>query len=497
MRIIKLFCVFLILAVIIIAAVSCGDGGQTSGDTVTSDNGGNASQDDTVNDSSKTEDETDTPVYPEIPVIDFDSRTYTVLNRDGVHIWDQFLAEEQNGDPINDAMYIRKMIVEDRYNIKIEQVVPSNVVTAARASVNAGDDTYSLIQLEIAELGNLANSGILADWYEMPHISDNLEYDWWDQNLNRDLTVNGKLYVQDGQLIVKDDLRLTCMYFNKDMFKEFNLEYPYEAVRNGTWTIDKMVELSKGINKDLDGNGVMDQYDQWGFMSEHQVGIHIYQGAGERSVTVNKNGVPELTLGSQRSLDVITKALEITSDPMAMYHANTIKGAADVWLQANAYFQENRFLMRSSIFLPIVESLRAMETDFGIIPFPKFDANQDKYYSMATQWGYAVAFPKSADPEFAGLITEVLARESVTTLTPAFYDVSLRTKSARDDESEDMLDIIFGNKIYDIGVLFSLTSLDSTLNNMVSGRKTDFASTFEKTKDKMQSAVELFYESYQ
>ena len=152
--------------------------------------------------------------------------------------------------------------------------------------------------------------------------------------------------------------------------------------------------------------------------------------------------------------------------------------------------------MRSSIFLPIVESLRAMETDFGILPFPKFDENQENYYSMATQWGYAVLFPVTADPEFAGLITEALARESVATLTPAFFEVSLRSQHARDYESEDMLDIIFGNKIYDIGVLFGLTDLDGILSGMVSSRQTDFVSQFERREARMQANVEAFAESF-
>jgi len=493
MRIIKILRLFLVL-LLLTALISCGSESKTSGNDATSPE----NLDNFQNESLPTN--TDAPIYPELPAADFGGKIYTILNREGPHIWDQFIAEEQNGDPINDALYLRKVFIEDRYNVQIRQFVPGDgnkTINAAKTSVKAGDNTYSLIQLEIMDLGTLANAKFLADWYEMPYINENLQYNWWDQNLNCDLTVNGKLYMQDGQLIIKDDLRLTCMYFNKGMFQEFNLEYPYQSVRDGKWTIDKMIELSKGINRDLDGNGVMDQYDQWGFMSEHQAGLHFYQGAGERSVTINKDGVPELTLGGQRSLNVIEKILQITSDPMAMFHADTIKGAADVWLQANAYFQEDRFLIRSSIFLPIVESLRSMETDFGIIPFPKFDEQQENYYSTATQWGYAVAFPKTADPEFAGFITEALARESVTTLTPAFYDVSLRTKYARDDESEDMLDIIFGNKIYDIGVLFSLTGLDATLSSMVSGRKTDFVSTFDKNKDKMQTKIEKFYESYQ
>ena len=108
---------------------------------------------------------------------------------------------------------------------------------------------------------------------------------WWDQKLIRDLSINGKLFFEAGNIVLRDKLRVSCLYFNKDMFKSIGVDYPYQYVYDGTWTIDKLMEISKGVNKDLDGNGVMDEYDQWGFMSQYEFSLHLFEAAGEKMKT--------------------------------------------------------------------------------------------------------------------------------------------------------------------------------------------------------------------
>jgi hypothetical protein len=286
------------------------------------------------------------------------------------------------------------------------------------------------------------------------------------------------------------------MYFNKDMFQILGVDFPYQYVYDGTWTIDVMLELTKDVNRDLNGDGIMDQYDQWGIMSEHAASRHFFAAAGLRTVTLDDDGIPEITMNTPRALEVIQRVLEITTDGETMFHADTIRGAENVWHRASEYFQENRFALRSSLLEPVVRDLRAMETDFGIIPFVKFDANQENYYSLVETSAWAVAIPNNADPDLAGFITEALAYESGDTLMPAFYDLTLLTKTARDNESEGMLDIIFNNRIYDIGVIFSIGELGSVLPSMTSGRTTDFVSRFERLEGAAERALERFIETY-
>ena len=153
--------------------------------------------------------------------------------------------------------------------------------------------------------------------------------------------------------------------------------------------------------------------------------------------------------------------------------------------------------MRSSMFEPVVRDLRAMETDFGLLPFPKFDERQENYYSLVDKWDpMMVGIPITADAEFSGFIANALAYESGDTLMPAFYDLCLTSKVLRDDESEGMLDIIFNSRIYDIGRIYNIGDLGGVLTALTSSRQTDFVSRFERIEAAAQRALENFIENY-
>ena len=435
-----------------------------------------------------------------LPEKNFEGREFRVITINVVdenRMYDKFSAEEQTGEPVNDALYTRRLHIEEQFNIAMK-VTPATSAPSdtAKKSILAGDDSFDLIVDIINNVKNLGSQHLLADLYTVPYIKDDLDKPWWDQAMIRDLAINGKLYFQAGDIVLRDKLRLSCIYFNKDLCKSIGIDYPYQYVNDGTWTVDKLMEITKGVNKDLDGNGVMDQYDQWGFMSQYEFALHLFEASGETTVKLNSDGVPEITMNNPRALDVIQKALTICADPEAMFMADTIKGAADIWIQASAFFQEDRFLMRASLFEPIARDLRAMPTDFGVIPTPKYNEQQDNYYTYAEFNGLSIGIPMNADLEFAGLITEALAYESGITLMPAFYDLCLTSKVLRDNESEGMLDIIFNNKVYDIGYIYGIGSLPTILNTLASSKKTDFVSQFEKSQGAIEKALEKFIDNY-
>jgi hypothetical protein len=141
-------------------------------------------------------------------------------------------------------------------------------------------------------------------------------------------------------------------------------------------------------------------------------------------------------------------------------------------------------------------NLRAMETDFGIIPTPKYDEYQENYFTFVEMSSSMVSVPVTADLNFTGHIAEALAYESVSTVTPAFYDLTLQTKTARDDESEAMLDIIFNNKIFDLGTFNTAFLVHDIFPAAVSTRGGDMVSLIEARRDAINAAIDKFNESY-
>ena len=54
-----------------------------------------------------------------------------------------------------------------------------------------------------------------------------------------------------------------------------------------------------------------------------------------------------------------------------------------------------------------------------------------------------------------GTVVEALAMKSKELVTPEFYEVQLKGRDARDDESAAMLDIIYASRCFDLGVCYN------------------------------------------
>ena len=153
-------------------------------------------------------------------------------------------------------------------------------------------------------------------------------------------------------------------------------------------------------------------------------------------------------------------------------------------------FIENRAMFLNETIAD-VSLFRDMDSDFGIIPLPKWDKNQMEYFSHANPSGTsAVCIPTTAENiERIGMITEAMAAAGRYTSTPAVYDITLKTKYARDPESEVMLDLICAGSRYDFAKIYNWGNIYTDFcNNVGSGKS--FIAAFEKIENRAQSEME-------
>ena len=78
---------------------------------------------------------------------------------------------------------------------------------------------------------------------------------------------------------------------------------------------------------------------------------------------------------------------------------------------------------------------------------------------------------------------------------PAFYDVSLKTKYSRDEESEEMMDLVRDSIIYDIGYVAGGT-FESIGRNLAKSESHDFASTYAAGESAALKKLEDFNRDY-
>ncbi|MCL1792394.1 MAG: extracellular solute-binding protein, partial [Oscillospiraceae bacterium] len=442
----------------------------------------------------------------DIPEPDYDFGGYkfrALVNGDafGDYRSREFFAPEETGDVINDAVYKRNITAEEKYNFTLEisgDTTWSNPAqTIAEKSIKSGDDAYDLVMpfMTAEAASNLAQQNLLLDLKALPGID--LENPWWDQRANEQLTIGNKLFFTTGDIsIVLSSYCTFGILFNKSLVKDNSLEDPYALVKNGDWTIDKMHEMAKNITKDINGDGILNHEDQWGVLSELNASNGLFFAAGEQIVSKGADGYPEITMYNPRSVSVIEKALDFLQDGGTVIFANTMK-VDSVWEYATKIMAEGRALFRSCALVG-VEELRAAELDFGIIPYPKYDKAQNGYNNLvSTICVPGACVPTTVkSPETVGAIIEILARGAAATVTPAYFEQTLYNRLVRDDESYDMLKLIFSTRVYDLAYIYDWGGMGFLLMNMNDRGQKDFTSQYEKILDKTQAAMEKTIDLY-
>jgi len=411
-------------------------------------------------------------------------------NWETVDVW----AEAENGDTINDAVYQRNRLLEENLNIKITENKVKNPYTDARTSIMAGGDDFDIFTDGLSYLATMAVEGYLVDLNTLDSLK--LNEVWWDQDLNRDLSIANKLFFCTGDISIMDNYGTWCVMFNKTIAQDYDLVDLYTLVREGKWTLDVMYDMAKTVTKDIDGNGTLEDTDQWGFLTESYNEYGLWAAGGQAITGKDADDLPILTAYSDKSVEVIQLVTDFTQDKSATLLADNVKTGNGGCAFTNEHFGGgNALFIYGGMWL--ITKYRAYDVEFGIVPAPKFDEAQERYYntySYANCTAYSV--PTTAtDLDRTGTIMETMAEVSKYTLTPAYYDIALKGKYVRDEESAEMLDIILAQRAYDLGMIFNWGSMFSTITGLSTSSNADFASAYAKREKATVSAIEKFVES--
>ncbi|NLZ37078.1 MAG: hypothetical protein GX897_06340 [Clostridiales bacterium] len=475
-------------AALLFALISCGSTEQPAAESTTAAE----TQPDEAPDTTAAETE-----YPELEAKDFGGKEFRILayNQGDPSTWFQYLdfgySEEKKGDLINDAVWERNIAVEDKYGVKLINTTVEDVPTVAKKTIKAGSDEFDICQPYIDTAFQMAGEGMLVDVISLPYIE--LERRYWDENIRRDLTFKGKLWAITGDISMFDE-ELSCMfYWNRLLAEKYELGECYDYVRSGSWTIDKMMELGRAVVQDLNGDGVMDSSDVWGICDNYSVGRYWFFAFGGQMARVDENGDPVIVMGEEKSQIIFDAIGNMMNDSTVTI---LTKDIPDTWMGARAMMKEDRLLFLSANIYTI-PYYRSMENDFGILPYPKLDENQDRYYNQVASWVCpGISIPvTNQDIDFTGYMLEALCRESSKILQPAYIDVNLMTKVTRDESSVEMLKLILDSKRYDLAVSFNWGNLSDIIAKCAenpSKFSSQFESKLKKTETAMAKTVEKF-----
>ena len=426
---------------------------------------------------------------------DYGGEEFNILSAGNVAYAD-FTAGEDASTPLDSAQYRRRATVEQNYKVKIIETVEKAYSSGngpgykkISTDVNAGDSSYDLALIAGYDVSMLAYNGLLYDLNSMPGID--LTKSWWDQKANDSLAVKGVMFFTTGEITVSDNDVAFVVLFNKDLRNAYSLDSPYQLVYDGEWTMDTFAALCKTITEDLNQDSVMDENDRFGLLVWDDSVVGIVNAAGQRCCTINKDGQIELTLYNETTLEALEKYFDIAYDTQYSFtYQRNITSGKDMWANDQALFWTS--------LLGNMPAFREMESDFGILPYPKLNAEQEDYYhTVAPYNSQFICVPLiQNDVERTGVITEALAYYGQQIVLPAYYDVTLIGQSTRDEESEGMVELILDSLVFDIGYYYQIGPYNKQLIMMIRNYDRNFTSMYDSYKNAAQLTLNVINEYY-
>ncbi|MBQ2708929.1 MAG: hypothetical protein IJF67_11745, partial [Clostridia bacterium] len=210
----------------------------------------------------------------------------------------------------------------------------------------------------------------------------------------------------------------------------------------------------------------------------------LCSGAGA-IVSVNKdeNDMPIFDMNNEHYLERLDKITRMLSENEGLNNPNGTNGNGG---DSDA-FVEGRVLFFNET-LSNIKKLRDMEQDFGILPAPKYDEAQERYYNLGGNPYFMLVPITTEDVERTGVIIEAMAYESLGRIDTAFYDIYLQGKLMRDEDSPKMLDLIFSTLDYFLPIARS--TVNSGTTSRVWSGDLAFASYFAEINATVQAEID-------
>ena len=443
--------------------------------------------------------EEDTRETLDIPDTRYDGTDFCLMVRGGSGAWSttEVFSDSKtaNSDNISYAVFERNDLIFQKYGVTITEFRSETQHTDITNEIAAPTGDFMAVVSDIRSSAGFATSGYLWNLN-----SDAIEYldfskSWWDTKMAEGLTIDNRLYFATGDIMTLDNDATFAIMFNKLLATESRLPNLYELVDNGQWTMDKLYEFEQTSVRDMDGDGSL-AYDSdvCGFAYTQDNPSALLFGGGITLAKKDENDIPYYELNIERAQDIIEKGKQLLSKDYTVNMNET--GLDDVEESGKKCFGENHALFFGEC-LQCVTRVRGYDVDFGILPFPKFNAEQDNYHSMMHNIASVVSIPKSigeADLIMVESMLEAMAYHAIDTITKQYYEINLKTKGAKDVESGPMIDTILANRACDLVYYFGWggDSYGNIANCMLPNSTASVSSENKKSEKTVKNNVNSF-----
>ena len=426
------------------------------------------------------EEEAQTSEYATVETVEGDTYVAPDVNYNGkdfnVMTWswceDWVLSIDEGSNAIDSQTYYHLKNVEReigiKFNIAIEQDghygYHENFI--GKVETLSGEDKIDLVSQYSLAASIGAQYGLYANLLDLKYVNWDAEY--WSDSLYDFNAVNGKMYYCTGDLTGTSVRNMFIMLYNYDMANNNHMGDLYKLVDNGEWTIEKLKQLSSNIYENDNNDQFRNVGDTFGLVLGEYLVIDAFQaGVGLTSI-VNQNGKLEINekMNGEYGINVVQMLESLLHENEGAYCPNKPDNSdhrpnyGEAFVNGKAVFEVN---MCEGILSAVSKS----DINYGILPMPKYDKNQEGYYTCLNMTYNMYSVPMIArDKDMSGAVLESLAHSGNKTLIPTINE-ALRYKYSQRTDDIRMLEIIKEGIIYDPGRLFDQMGIFSFVRSTV------------------------------
>ncbi|MBQ9112884.1 MAG: hypothetical protein IJY08_04810 [Clostridia bacterium] len=401
-----------------------------------------------------------------LPAVDMGGFELGILTHDTEWFtWAEITMAVDNYDAnrISSEIYKRNLSIEERFkcylNIDSQAGIDKNYIENLSLSGDSSSGAHVIMYYDKWVVGAAA---YFRDWNAVDYID--LSQDYWNPGITQMFDINGKQIALSGVFSLGMLSRTETVIFDKQMYANYAAVDPtmydsmYEYVTKDEWTLETLYQIAaKAVHSD---DETWDEQDSYGISaSKKELYTSLMIGSGIRFVQKDQNGKPTFTTGTDASaVDKLQKLLQLNQNNDIHYDKSTNAHYPDPEL----FFENGHTLFAIRALFDIPKARQMMESEFGILPLPKYDTDQTEYYSACFGGDVACLLNTVSENDLdnIGIIMEAMAYHSNENLVPTYKVDLLQTRYASDLDSYAMLDIIFETTYCDMGI----TVLEDTVS---------------------------------
>ncbi|MBR6918188.1 MAG: hypothetical protein IKN38_08395, partial [Clostridia bacterium] len=416
--------------------------------------------------------------------------------------------DELTGTAIDDAVYKRNIKCEEKYHVEIKNEIRGEDYGDYNDLIFKGGVEWDVVYGWASRLAVGVTDNVFYDFRMLDEagIIDMEDASYWQKNVNDSLMVADRNFLAINDIAMSTIAWTGCVFFNPKIIEDYGLENPHDLVDSNQWTVDKFLEMVKSVHGDLDGAADFTFEDQYGLIDMGAMMSLIYGSDIHLA-----DDADYLNIGNDRVYSLIQKVRAVLDDRQFVFDYDSIVNGVNVsdpWEHCRSYFSNGHSLFVTGT-PELTREFRDMETGYGIVPLPKFDANQTNYVACIDSNAGVFALPNSirrdattASYDRTGTILEYLAYKSsednADSLLNKYYETTIKSQRQTIEKNKEMLDkyVKAGGHfewcdVFNVGAVSGKegTSISGVLGTM-SGSANAIQSTYRKSEKRLQKAID-------